>query len=105
MNNPKLGTDALRCLAILLVINSHMDILYPIPQLSTGGAIGNALFFMLSAYGITLSERRKPQALAEYLGKRISRIYIPVWTCVLLLIVPIIIFNLYQGKHQVVQAT
>lgn len=105
MNELRLGTDALRCMAILLVINSHMDILYPIPQLSTGGAIGNALFFMLSAYGITLSERRSAQALSQYLGKRITRVYIPVWTCVILLILPIVIFYAYQGEERLVEAT
>lgn len=105
MNEAKLGTNALRCLAILLVINSHMDILYPIPQLSTGGAIGNALFFMLSAYGITLSERKKSQTLSEYLGKRITRVYIPVWTCILLLVVPSVGWFFHQGHHEIAQAT
>ena len=105
MINPKLGTNALRCLAILLVINSHMDILYPVPQLSTGGAIGNALFFMLSAYGITLSERKKSQTFSEYFGKRVTRVYIPVWTCVVFLVVPIIGWYVSQAKYEVVQAT
>ena len=105
MNEAKLGTNALRCLAILLVINSHMDILYPVPQLSTGGAIGNALFFMLSAYGITLSERRKSQTFSEYLGKRITRVYIPVWTCILFLVVPSIGWFFHQGHHEIAQAT
>jgi peptidoglycan/LPS O-acetylase OafA/YrhL len=46
-----LGIDFLRFSAIVLVINSHMDSFYPIPELGTGGALGNALFFMLSAFG------------------------------------------------------
>lgn len=105
MSEPKLGTNALRCLAILLVINSHMDILYPIPQLASGGAIGNALFFMLSAYGINLSERKKFQTFSEFMGKRITRVYIPVWSCILLMAVPIVICYVLQGKHDDVKAT
>ena len=95
MRNNKLGTDALRFLAIILVVNSHMDVFYPIPQLGTGGAIGNALFFMLSAYGITLSERNRAQSFSEYMGRRVLRIYIPAWTCILFIMLPIIIFYYY----------
>ena len=105
MNLATLGTNALRSLAILLVINSHMDILYPIPQFSTGGAIGNALFFMLSAYGITLSEKKQSQTFCEYLGKRITRVYIPVWSCILLMAVPIVICYMLQGKYDGVKVT
>lgn len=105
MSEPKLGTNALRCLAILLVINSHMDIFYPIPQLASGGAIGNALFFMLSAYGINLSERKKFQTFSEFMGKRITRVYIPVWTCILFLVVPLIGWYYLQGHHEIAQTT
>ena len=38
--------DFLRVLAILLVLNSHLDNLYPISALATGGAAGNGLFFI-----------------------------------------------------------
>ena len=88
----KLCTDALRLLAIALVVNSHMDIFYPVQQFGTGGAIGNSLFFMLSAYGITVSERSKPQSFSSYLGKRVLRVYIPTWTCIIFLILPVIYY-------------
>jgi hypothetical protein len=38
------NTVFLRFLAILLVINSHMDSLYPVQLFAAGGAMGNALF-------------------------------------------------------------
>ena len=88
----KLCTDALRLLAIALVVNSHMDRFYPVQQFGTGGAIGNSLFFMLSAYGITVSERSKPQSFSSYLGKRVLRVYIPTWTCIIFLILPVIYY-------------
>lgn len=42
--------DYLKTVAVLLVINSHFDCLYPIPALATGGAMGNALFFIVSGF-------------------------------------------------------
>lgn len=83
------NTVFLRFLAIILVINSHMDTLYPMPIFATGGAIGNSLFFMLSAYGLLLSESYRPQSLVEYYTKRIVRIYPVVWTNILFLILPL----------------
>lgn len=83
------NTLFLRFIAIILVINSHMDALYPIPLFATGGAIGNSLFFMLSAFGLLLSERTKPQTLSHYFSKRIIRIYPVVWSSVFLLALPV----------------
>lgn len=45
-------TEFLRCVAIIMIVNSHLDVFYPIPALGTGGAIGNSLFFMLSSFGL-----------------------------------------------------
>lgn len=71
----KQATYLLRFLAILLIVNSHLDSLYPIPQLGTGGAIGNSLFFMLSGYGLALSERQRKRPFFEWYGRRVTRIY------------------------------
>lgn len=86
------NTLFLRFIAILLVINSHMDEIYPIPLFATGGAIGNALFFMLSAYGLLLSQRANPQTLATYMTKRILRIYPVVWSSILFLVLPLTLY-------------
>ncbi|MBR3764387.1 MAG: acyltransferase family protein [Clostridia bacterium] len=62
--------DVLRVMAILLVLNSHLDPLYPIPALATGGAAGNGLFFILSGYCLTL----QPTFL-RHMGRRALRLY------------------------------
>lgn len=62
--------DVLRVLAILLVLNSHFDPLYPISALATGGAAGNGLFFILSGYCLTL----RPTFLL-HMGLRALRLY------------------------------
>jgi peptidoglycan/LPS O-acetylase OafA/YrhL len=87
----------LRFLAIVLVINSHLDDFYPNPLFGSGGAIGDALFFMLSSYGLLLSERFKPQTFSGYLSKRILRIYPVVWSTILFIILPLIAFYYLQS--------
>lgn len=62
--------NLLRLAAILLVINSHCDPLYPIPALATGGALGNALFFILSGYLLKLDG-----SFFGHMGRRIARLY------------------------------
>lgn len=93
-NQPDLrkSTTFLRCIAILLVINSHLDALYPVPWLGTGGAMGNSLFFMLSSFGLLLSEKNRQQTFVEYYVKRIKRIYPAVWTSIMFLILPIALY-------------
>ena len=71
MNN----SSFLRCIAIVLIVNSHLDHLYPLPALGTGGAIGNALFFMLSGYGLVLSESNGSRNFLSWYKRRIFRIY------------------------------
>ena len=47
--------NALRLIAILLVFHSHSGPLYPAEALANGGAVGNALFFIISGYLIKTS--------------------------------------------------
>jgi peptidoglycan/LPS O-acetylase OafA/YrhL len=75
-----------------------MDAFYPIPLFATGGAIGDALFFMLSSYGLLLSERSKPQIFRDYLSKRVLRIYPVVWSTIVLIILPMIVFYYLQSN-------
>jgi peptidoglycan/LPS O-acetylase OafA/YrhL len=81
-------TAFLRFMAICLILNSHLDLYYPIPHVGTGGAIGNALFFALSSFGLFLSETRKPQSFIIYCFKRIKRIYPSVWLVLLMFVLP-----------------
>ena len=88
-------TQFLRALAILLVINSHLDSYYPIPYIGTGGAIGNSIFFFLSAFCLYLSQQKQSQNFREGLTKRISRIYPSLWIVLISLYMPVM---LWQGK-------
>lgn len=40
----------LKCVAVLLVLNSHLDQIYPVSSLGFGGAMGNTLFFLVSGF-------------------------------------------------------
>ena len=88
-------TNFLRVLAIALVVNSHMDSLYPrqLAPLATGGMIGNSLFFLLSAWGLLLSIRERPREFREWYSRRIGRIYPSVWVTVILLTFPLGLHN------------
>lgn len=88
-------TQFLRALAILLVINSHLDRYYPIPYIGTGGAIGNSMFFFLSAFGLYLSQQKQSQYFKEWFTHRISRIYPSLWIVLISLFIPVLI---WQGK-------
>lgn len=92
MTPRNLGIDFLRFVAIVLVINSHMDAFYPIPQLGTGGALGNALFFMLSAFGLAQSQQRNPQDFSTYFKNRIIKIYPAIWIVTIVLITPLALY-------------
>lgn len=73
-----LDTTFLRFVAILLITNSHLDRLYPVSAMATGGQLGNSLFFMLSGFGLVASYRKKGGVFWPWLQRRLSRIYPPV---------------------------
>lgn len=81
-------TIFLRFLAIILIVNSHFDRLYPIHHIATGGAIGNSLFFFLSSFGLSISQQKYHRNFASYIKKRITRIYPSIWAELLILYVP-----------------
>ncbi len=62
--------DVLRVAAILLVLNSHFDPLYPIPALATGGAAGNGLFFILSGFCVKMQP-----TFGRHMLRRVLRLY------------------------------
>lgn len=65
--------DILKVLAVLTVLNSHMEPAYgDYAFLATGGAFGDALFFFASGFMLF---RGACQRFDNYLKKRISRIY------------------------------
>ena len=59
MNQRDISIDILKFIAVFLIINSHMDALYPkYKMLATGGAIGDVLFLFASGYTLFLSNRK-----------------------------------------------
>lgn len=87
-------TDFLRFIAVLFVINSHLELYYPHPNMGTGGAIGISLFFVLSSFGLLLSERKIPRNFTDWYARRIKRIYPSIWAALIFIILP---FNLYKN--------
>ncbi len=77
----------LRFVAIVCIANSHLDALYPLSALATGGSIGNALFFMLSGYGLFLSKNLKDASFGSWYRRRIVRIYPALLIATFLLVV------------------
>ena len=50
-----IAIDIVKFLAVLLIINSHADVMYPKLQiLATGGAIGDCLFLFCSGFTLLL---------------------------------------------------
>lgn len=65
--------DILKCIAAIIITNSHMELLYgKYSVLATGGAIGDALFFFCSGYTLFLG---KDGSFFNWYKRRINRIY------------------------------
>jgi len=65
--------DILKVFAVLLVMNSHMGICYPkYGFMSTGGAIGDALFFFASGFTLFMGRSMR---FDNWYKRRINRIY------------------------------
>ena len=66
--------DILKFFAALLITNSHMGVLYPdsLVKLSTGGAIGDVLFFFCSGFTLFLG---RGGDFFNWYKRRINRIY------------------------------
>ncbi len=60
----------IRCLATLLITNSHYGSIYPIGMLAKGGMIGDILFFAVSGYCLT----NLRTGFAKWYAKRLGRI-------------------------------
>ena len=73
MNNRNISIDILKFFAVFLVMNSHMGICYPKYEfLSTGGSIGDALFFFASGFTLFLGRHLR---FDNWYKRRIQRIY------------------------------
>ncbi len=88
-DRPRNDTDFLRFLAIVCIVNSHLDAYYPVPGLATGGMLGNSLFFLLSAFGLALSWDNHPRPFSEWYGRRIRRILPSIWAFFVICVLPL----------------
>ena len=86
MNVTRNDTSLVRCLAVLLITNSHFDFLYPDARLGTGGALGNTLFFLLSGYGLAISLNSgtaHQEMFWSYWLRRLGKIFPVLWVVTL----------------------
>lgn len=74
MNQRLKSIDYIKCLACLLILNSHVGVLYPdtLQKAAGGGYFGNSLFFFVSGYCL-LNIR---ESFPKWYLKRIIRVYI-----------------------------
>lgn len=72
----------LKCIAAILITNSHMNLLYgKYAAFATGGAIGDVLFFFCSGYTLFLG---RGGSFFNWYKRRINRIYPTVFSWALL---------------------
>lgn len=71
--------DFLKVIAVLLIVNSHMEPIYPISSLATGGALGNSLFFIISGY-LARDKRKDIKFFVQF----ILKLYIPLYIVTLI---------------------
>ncbi len=78
-----IAVEILKFFAVLLIINSHADVMYPrFSALATGGAIGDCLFLFVSGFTLFLSA---PRRFDNYYKRRLRRIF-PSVVCALVFI-------------------
>lgn len=95
-NKPRIiAIDILKVFAVLVVLNSHMEVAYgKWDVLATGGAIGDALFFFCSGFMLF---RGPSLRFDNFMKRRISRIYPTV------IIVAIVGALLFGRKDSILQ--
>ena len=60
MKERDIAIDIVKFLAVLLIINSHADMMYPhLKLLATGGAIGDCLFLFCSGFTLFWGGRNR----------------------------------------------
>ncbi len=62
----------------MLIVNAHLETLYPFPSMAFGGTLGNSLFYFVSGIGLTASFHRNPLPAFQWGKRRITKIIIPL---------------------------
>lgn len=79
-HNPSI--DILKCIAAIVITNSHMELLYgKYAALATGGAIGDVLFFFCSGFTLFLGRDGR---FDNWYKRRVNRIYPTVFAWAML---------------------
>lgn len=96
MKEKNLSIEFIKFIALFIIANSHMEILYgKFSFLATGGSIGDALFFFCSGYTLFLGRHDR---FDNWYKRRISRIYPSVFAWAL---VASIFFNLHMDMKNI----
>lgn len=76
MKERNISVDILKCLAAILITNSHMELLYgEYSFLATGGCIGDVLFFFCSGFTLSLKPMEGIRQFPNWYKQRVNRIY------------------------------
>ena len=86
LNQRDIAIDLMKVVGVFCVLNSHMDVFYgDYKYLSTGGTIGNALYFFCSGFSLFLNKRFSSfLAFPNWYKRRFNRIYPSVFAIALL---------------------
>ncbi len=71
-----LAIDLMKCAAVLCIFNAHSTMLYPKFQwLSTGGYLGDALFFFCSGFTLLMNNGQSLGRFDTWYKRRLSRMW------------------------------
>ncbi|MDB5295868.1 MAG: acyltransferase family protein [Phycisphaerales bacterium] len=73
--DPRADTSLLRLMAIVLIVNSHLESFYPRAWMAGGGLIGNMLFFAVSGFSLAVADMARPRPFGIWYLRRLTRIY------------------------------
>jgi peptidoglycan/LPS O-acetylase OafA/YrhL len=74
----------LRFIAVLLIANSHLELIYPRAWMAGDGLLGNCLFYAISGFGLVLGDRAKHRPFLQWYWRRLTRIYPTVFITILI---------------------
>ena len=67
--------DLTRAAAAILIANSHLEPFYPRAWMAGDGLTGNALFYFLSGFGVSLAASTRRDRYGPWMGRRLLRLY------------------------------
>jgi len=79
----KIDTAPLMVLACALIVNSHLKGFCPRAFCAADGLLGNSLFYLLSGFGLQLSQASQNRPFLSYYRRRLIRLYPAVIVCLL----------------------